>query len=95
VAATQPCSPGTTLCAGGCVNLHTSAANCGSCGNQCVRDELCVKRSDDQFVCGRYSVGIGCTSCPCPACINLGRACCPSSWADGVVYCVRDGCPAD
>ncbi|HZN94072.1 MAG TPA: hypothetical protein VFB81_15270, partial [Myxococcales bacterium] len=95
VTAAESCQPGTTLCNSGCVNLHTSASSCGACGVPCLRDELCVKRSDQAFVCGRYEVAIGCNSCPCPTCITTGRACCPSAWAQGVIYCVRDGCPSD
>jgi len=34
--------PGTTNCAGGCVNLATSAANCGACGRACVGGQQCV-----------------------------------------------------
>ncbi|HEY8211563.1 MAG TPA: hypothetical protein VIG99_28970 [Myxococcaceae bacterium] len=95
VPATQSCAVGTTLCGSACVNLHTSAEFCGNCMTSCQRDQLCVKRSDDTFGCGQYDVAIGCDSCPCTVCLNSGRACCPSGWAEGVVYCVRDGCPSN
>lgn len=36
------CSAGETLCATGCTDLLTDAANCGSCGNLCASGDQCV-----------------------------------------------------
>ena len=57
------CARGLTNCDGACVNLRTSAADCGSCGNACVAAEVCTRGA--------------CTGCPtgetgCSGtCVNL------------------------
>jgi len=40
-AAVDPCSPGTTLCGELCVDLQSSAANCGACGRACPGGQAC------------------------------------------------------
>ena len=35
------CAAGYNLCSGACVNLSTSAANCGTCGNACAAGQVC------------------------------------------------------
>jgi hypothetical protein len=42
VPTTLPCRPIDTTCAGACVNLQTSAANCGLCGRACAAGQSCV-----------------------------------------------------
>ncbi len=36
------CPTGTTFCAGGCINLQSSATNCGACGRVCAAGQACV-----------------------------------------------------
>jgi hypothetical protein len=36
------CTTGQTNCSGACVNLQTSAANCGACGRACASGLACV-----------------------------------------------------
>ncbi|MCA9862678.1 MAG: pentapeptide repeat-containing protein [Thermomicrobiales bacterium] len=38
-----PCSPGRTCCDGGCIDLTTSSANCGACGNTCAAGQVCCE----------------------------------------------------
>jgi hypothetical protein len=35
------CRPGTTCCAGSCVNLQTDEDHCGACGNACDPTKVC------------------------------------------------------
>jgi len=37
-----PCATGQSLCADGCVDLQTSATNCGMCGRTCPSGASCV-----------------------------------------------------
>ncbi len=98
---TLPCRPIDAMCAGGCVDLQTSTANCGTCNRACAAGETCRAG-----VCGNYCPA-GQTSCGgacrdvsadianCGAC---GRTCMGGQWcaagvcAGGPHYAV-DGMP--
>jgi hypothetical protein len=63
------CGSGLTCCEGTCVDLKTSAANCGVCGNACLS-----RRCNGGFCeCG---VGTTCpTGCDCGLSIGTGVIC--------------------
>jgi hypothetical protein len=69
------CASGTTCCAtGGCANLQTAFANCGSCGRSCGPGEHCTNGA---------CCGTGLTSCG-GACVNTStdRANCGTCGTD-------------
>lgn len=39
------CSAGLTLCSTNCVDLNSSSANCGRCGNACIIGQLCSAKT--------------------------------------------------
>ncbi|HUJ28667.1 MAG TPA: hypothetical protein VLW85_21745, partial [Myxococcales bacterium] len=64
--APQPaCSGGTSSCHGACVNLSTSAANCGTCGNSCTAP------AGATATCSSGSCGFTCT----PPAVQQGTGC--------------------
>src|SRR5687767_115473 len=42
MAASDSCAAPTTSCAGGCVDIGTDPANCGTCGGRCTGADTCV-----------------------------------------------------
>lgn len=78
-----------------CFNTKIDPMHCGGCATdkRCTADELCVDGA-----CEKYSVGVGCTSCPCANCATIlpGSRCCPApaGSAPGRVFCVdASACP--
>jgi len=57
------CGTGLTLCAGRCVDLTTSAANCGACGRACTAMQRCASGT---------CVGMMQASCPDPGAHGCG-----------------------
>ena len=56
------CGPNTN-CLRACVDTESHTLNCGGCGIVCSASEVCVDSA-----CRDYTVGVGCTACPCAAC---------------------------
>ncbi|MDB4930779.1 MAG: Tryptophan synthase alpha chain [Myxococcaceae bacterium] len=102
VPTTLPCRPIDTTCAGSCVNLQTSATNCGMCGRACAAGQTCVAGvcgvacPAGQALCGGSCVDTTSDSSNCGTC---GRACIGGQWCiagacgGGPHYSV-DGAPA-
>jgi peroxiredoxin len=88
------CPTGTHVCRGRCVNLHTSASHCGSCGHRCPPGTVCLHGSCE----GGDGTGTGpggTGTCDCPS----GRACCQgrcTNLNDDTANCAGCGkaCPA-
>lgn len=84
------CAPPQTACDGACVDLQTSVAHCGACGQACAVGRTCVA--------GACACPAGTTSCS-GACVNLdadGAHCgaCGSRCADGMSCAAgRCACP--
>ncbi|GEM_PF-1549016 len=70
------CPLGTVECAGGCVDLQQSAANCGACGAACPAGASCVAGAcacqDGLDLCGAACVNLQGDGANCGAC---GAAC--------------------
>ena len=96
----KPCGVGSTCCAEQCVDVNSSAAHCGACGNACGDGSSCclgrcATASSDAMNCGRC--GISC-SAPngVPACVE--GACSVAACTMGYGDCDRapsNGCEAD
>jgi len=76
-AASARCTRGLTNCSGTCVNLKTSAADCGSCGTACAADDVCVRGACSgcpagETGCGGACVNLSTSAANCGAC---GTAC--------------------
>jgi len=81
------CGGGLTECPAACVDLSSDIENCGSCGQACAVDEVCVARACLPFVDAR-----GCAACPCDACTGDFARCC--TYPGGARICVDgDACP--
>jgi hypothetical protein len=82
------CEGGLTTCVDQCVDLQVDESNCGSCGDACGGDELCVAGE-----CRHTQTPSGCSTCPCAAC-SAGTMCCDTVGASGAPLCVEgDRCP--
>jgi hypothetical protein len=81
------CPPG-QLCGGACVDLQTSSANCGACGNQCADGLACSGGACfcPRTTCGEACVDTGNDAAHCGAC---GHAC-PQN---GVCQAGQCACP--
>jgi hypothetical protein len=68
--------------------MPTHPLHCGGCNNHCEYDEVCARGR-----CERFTMGRGCTSCPCPDCD--GRTCCVYPGTTDLVVCLASGtsCP--
>lgn len=77
-----------------CFDTKRDPMHCGGCGSdkRCTSSELCVDGK-----CIGYTVGVGCTSCPCAKCDAVsGSSCCPAPAGSlpGRVFCVSAAmCP--
>jgi hypothetical protein len=95
----DPCDQGLSRCGEACVDLSRDDAHCGSCGESCKSDELCVASE-----C-RDVLPVECAMCPCDACSASGvlesttsgggdaeqYLCCPPpDGADSVICLVGD-----
>ena len=64
VTACAACASGLTNCSGTCVNLETSAADCGACGNVCASGDVCTSgvctAACKPVKCCAYAGGCGC-----------------------------------
>ena len=73
-----PCAAGQSLCGGTCVNLQTSAANCGTCNAPCPAMAACVSGtcvgtgtcSPPQTQCGSSCVSLQTNPAHCGSCSN-------------------------
>jgi hypothetical protein len=103
-AAGTACPTGTTSCVAGggpggtlrgCYDLSKDPTECGTCGNACAYNELCVAGT-----CRAYTPAPTCTTCPCADCGTFfggpgGVTCCPKLPGQKSPICVRGGaCPA-
>lgn len=71
------CPAGRTYCGGTCVDVTTSAAHCGACGNACASGERCVGGSCTSSCtpsCGGRTCGSDGCAGTCGAC-DTGEAC--------------------
>jgi hypothetical protein len=96
------CPQGQTLCGGVCVDLNSNANHCGTCGNSCPADKVCIGGAcscPPGFVsCGNNCVDISTDVNNCGACgfncppgkICVGGVCstCPSGLVDCSGACV-------
>jgi hypothetical protein len=86
---TLGCRPIDTTCAGSCVNLQSSATNCGACGRACAAGESCVAGvcgiacPAGQSLCGGACVDVTSDSNHCGTC---GRTCIGGQW------CIAGAC---
>lgn len=93
--ASQPdeCLPPMTVCGSQCVNLQTSARNCGSCGNGCSASTYCdmgtcsTSCSSGQALCGDSCVDFASDRQHCGGCGNVCRE--DQVCAGGSCVCAR------
>ncbi len=73
------CTTGQTLCGAGCVDLQTSATNCGACGNACGTGQVCTAGRcgcpTGQLLCGTTCVTATTDRNNCGRCGNV----CPAA----------------
>ena len=62
---------GLDRCGDACVDFDTDPLNCGGCGDNCSRDQICVAGN-----CRDFGPALGCTMCPCAACTGDTDQCC-------------------
>jgi plastocyanin len=91
------CASPLFLCGGECVDLRSSARNCGACGNACPAAGLCLNGSC--LACGGCSPG---STCCGSACVDLSTnpnhcgSCgttCPAGRPCSAGVCIADDCP--
>ncbi len=86
----SPCLTGQMLCSGACIDVLSSAMNCGACGNACPTGATCSMGAcacaTGQTVCGGACVAVRSSAMHCGAC---GRACAAGQ------MCVSGVCAAD
>ncbi|RLB49717.1 MAG: hypothetical protein DRJ42_20420 [Deltaproteobacteria bacterium] len=78
------CGPNTS-CLRACVDTESHTLNCGGCGIVCTASQVCADSA-----CRDYTVGVGCTACPCATC-PAGNNCC--GYPGTSVVCVDGPCP--
>jgi hypothetical protein len=94
------CAPGLADCGGACVDLTTSNANCGACGQACSAGSNCVAGAcecgNGLLDCGAGCVdtesdGANCGACAaaCPGARACSLGACSGACAPGLVACGR------
>jgi hypothetical protein len=81
------CDPNEDTCVSGWA-MRTDPINCGDCNEVCGTSQVCTGEA-----CRTFSIGRGCTTCPCPDC-GTGNCCVYPGTAD-LVVCLdaRTPCP--
>ncbi len=79
------CGP-ETQCDSSCTRTRNDILNCGACGTVCATNQVCVNS-----MCQTFTIGVGCTSCPCGTC--GGSLTCCEYPGFGDVVCVDGACP--
>jgi hypothetical protein len=89
------CPAGTTPCSGACVDLATSADNCGGCGKGCFRASATATCSNStcSFTCtpGTHACADACVSDVDPQTCGASCTPCPAGGANTVATCDGKG----
>jgi len=72
---------------GGACTIGDDVLHCGACDNACSVTEVCSRGA-----CRGFTIGLGCTTCPCPAC-PVGNTCCAYPGAGAIVCVDGPACP--
>jgi hypothetical protein len=82
IPSTQACPAGLTRCGDACVNLQTTAGNCGTCGNKCAAGQACSAGTcgcpAGKTACGANCVDLTTSSLHCGQCTTTctaGQSC--------------------
>jgi hypothetical protein len=84
------CKGGKKKCGKKCVDLQTSTAHCGVCGNACAESEVCL---DGVCGCAAGDKPCGDVCCTIGSCID--DACCPDTQTCGDTCCAAGQICAD
>jgi hypothetical protein len=98
---THPCTGGTQCCGGACVDVQTSAANCGACGSKCAppnasgtcKSGTCaIGDCVDGFADCDGKVATGCEASVAADPLNCGKCGAKCSSVHGTATCVASTC---
>jgi hypothetical protein len=78
IPSTQACPSSLTRCGDACVDLQTTAASCGACGNKCAGGQACVAGQcgcpSGKTACGSTCVDLSSSALHCGACPTVCTA---------------------